>query len=483
MTATAEHTLLIVEDEAVVALREKKDLESYGYRVQLAHTGEQAVTMIAGHPQIELVLMDIDLGSGITGVQAAEAILKHREVPIVFLSSHTEPEIVEKTEQVTSYGYVVKNSSITVLDASIKMAFRLFEASSKLQQELAHRTKAEEDLNQKNTLLYTLLSNLQVGVFMVEAPSGKPLLANQAAMTLLGRGILPDVTKKNLSEIYQAFKYNTSEAYPPEEMPIILGMYGQSIHIDDMEVVRPDGTRTLLEIFGSPIKNAQGEVYASLVSFIDITERKKAEAEIAKQLAEKETLLKEVHHRIKNNISSVQGLLSLQADSSGNPEIKAALEDAASRVQGMRVLYDTLLMSENYSDISIKTYTEELIEAIIALFPENLSITIEKRISEFTISTKTMTLVGIILNELLTNIYKYAFKGRPGGHILIVLEKIEKRVSLIIKDDGVGIDPDLVMSEKPGFGLTIVRILADQLKGNFQMQNTGGTTCTLSFEV
>lgn len=75
--------------------------------------------------------MDINLGSGIDGIEATQEILKERNIPVLFLSGHIEPEIIEKTEQVTSYGYVVKNSGITILDASIKMAFKLFEANKK----------------------------------------------------------------------------------------------------------------------------------------------------------------------------------------------------------------------------------------------------------------------------------------------------------------------------------------------------------------
>jgi len=126
--------LLLVEDEALIALSKKKDLETYGYKVLIANSGEKAVSTAKENNNIDLILLDIDLGRGIDGTIAAELILKERELPIVFLSSHTEPEIVEKTEKITSYGYVVKNSSITVLDASIKMAFKLFEASTKLLQ-------------------------------------------------------------------------------------------------------------------------------------------------------------------------------------------------------------------------------------------------------------------------------------------------------------------------------------------------------------
>lgn len=141
-----------------------------------------------------------------------------------------------------------------------------------------NKAKLNKLLDNQNYLFSALLSNLQIGVFMVEAPSGKPLIANETALNLLGRGILPNVTQENLSHVYAAYKNDISTPYPLEEMPIILGMYGKSSHIDDMLVIRPDGTVTYLEVFGSPVPNEDGHIFASLVSFSDITERKKTES-------------------------------------------------------------------------------------------------------------------------------------------------------------------------------------------------------------
>ena len=123
-----DRTILLVEDEPLVALDEKSTLERHGYRVVTSATGEHAVELAVRDPGIELVLMDINLGSGIDGTQAAQMILAARELPVVFLSSHTEPEIVERTEKITSYGYIVKNTGETVLTTSVKMAFRLFDS-------------------------------------------------------------------------------------------------------------------------------------------------------------------------------------------------------------------------------------------------------------------------------------------------------------------------------------------------------------------
>lgn len=138
-------TILLVEDEPVTTLREQKLLKKEGYRVRIAKTGEEAVESAQTCPDIDLILMDIDLGEGIDGTEAARQILMERDIPVVFLSSHTEPEIVEKTEKITSYGYVVKESGNVVLLTSIKMAFRLFDAKMReLEKEKELRASREQ---------------------------------------------------------------------------------------------------------------------------------------------------------------------------------------------------------------------------------------------------------------------------------------------------------------------------------------------------
>ena len=144
-----------------------------------------------------------------------------------------------------------------------------------------HRqNKVQAEQLRQNAIMNTLLDNLASGVFMVEAPSGRPVIANLAAKRLLGQGILPDASKDNLSEVYRVHKYGSDEPYPVEDMPIVRGMYGEAAYVDDMIVERPDGSEAWLEVSGAPIRNEHGEVWASLVSFQDITERKAVEGKM-----------------------------------------------------------------------------------------------------------------------------------------------------------------------------------------------------------
>ena len=138
MPKKTKKTILLVEDDKTTALLETRMLEKHGFSVICVASGDDAVKTACSEPDIDIILMDIDLGPGMDGTRAAEKILQTKDIPVLFLSNHTEHEIVDKTEKITSYGYVVKNTGETVLLASIRMAFRLHEAY------LHNRIKTEE---------------------------------------------------------------------------------------------------------------------------------------------------------------------------------------------------------------------------------------------------------------------------------------------------------------------------------------------------
>ena len=134
MNEQTQKTILFVEDQSTTAIIVKQQLHRFGYHVIVATTGEQAIEIGTGEPGIDLILMDIILGHGMDGTEAAIQILSKRNVPIVFLSSHTERETVDKVRGITRYGYVVKNSGDFILQSSIEMAFELFEANEKVRE-------------------------------------------------------------------------------------------------------------------------------------------------------------------------------------------------------------------------------------------------------------------------------------------------------------------------------------------------------------
>ena len=224
--------------------------------------------------------------AGDTGYNNALCLASRKDWPI--LNSILEKGLASITpvERITIYDKWIhlelkpfyKNPTFQIIMAlSIVIMIISFFWNSRLRKEIKDRKQAEENLESQHQLMDTLLNNLQVGVFMVEAPSGRPLIANRRAIELLGRGIMDSANKTNLAEIYRAYKYGTDEIFPKDELPIILGLTGKSHSVDDLEVIHPCGDRILLEVAGSPVRDSKGQVIASLVSFSDITSRKRME--------------------------------------------------------------------------------------------------------------------------------------------------------------------------------------------------------------
>ncbi len=197
--------ILLVEDEPLTAMVETMELQKQGYLIIHASSGEQAIDIFNTQNEIfDLVLMDIDLGDGIDGTQAAEIILKNHEVPILFLSSHTEKHIVEKTENITSYGYVVKNSTPTVLFASIKMAFKLFSANLQIR-ENENRYRELFNNTSNGVAIYKVINNGDDFIF-VDYNNAAQKMDGDSRENVIGRSIFdirPGINEFGLIDVFR----------------------------------------------------------------------------------------------------------------------------------------------------------------------------------------------------------------------------------------------------------------------------------------
>jgi two-component system, sensor histidine kinase PdtaS len=621
--STSAKTILLVEDEALIALQETCQLKAAGYSVIHSFRGEDAVAMFDDDPKgIDLILMDIDLGRGIDGTEAARRILQRQDIPIVFLSSHSEPEIVKKTEEISNYGYVVKSSVFTVLHASIKRAFKLFESKQCVwpstdaiplldgvgnlrgyrgaDTDIPEVLKAEDEYDNTQALLRSTL-NCQKDIYIVSVDKdficlyrnqayherklkqlgvdvaiGSDLLANLPKDTAFSKA-LPYYKKALRGESIRVLEEDGASGscfdsvYNPVYSPLgaVIGATSISLDISERKreekalqesehryrdllnsigegfcyldgneifrmanpsaerifrverntlvgrslfdfldeegreiaeretakrregestdyispIIRADGQRSFLRINAAPLGKSGDRYVGNSVLLRDITEELKAD-EVQKRLIKtKEMLMKELEHRVKNSLNLVSSLLNIAKSEISDPKALAVMTDTASRIKSLSSIYERLYLSEDATSIDFSIYIENIVRSIFDTFSsDSKRIRFDLEAEPFAIDTKTAISLGLIVNELLTNAIKYAFPGDRSGVVRIALDSKDGEATLAVSDDGIGLPDVNILESSTTMGMTLIRLLTEQIGGSMSVEVSEGTTFSLFFK-
>ncbi len=312
--------ILLVEDEAIIALNESRIIENEGYEVRTVYSGEEAVDAVDAEPDITLILMDIDLGRGISGTEAARRILALHDRPIVFITSHAEKEYVERVKKITRYGYVLKNSGRFVLIEAITMAFELFDTHKKLQRENEERIKTEAK-QEELALLYSHLMENSIDAVYLLNEVGKVLNVNRVATEMIGytRSELLELTIDDIDLNYPSKNFIEFWRDKPGNTTLLF----ETIHQHKNGEIIP------VEVNGIFFR-LDGEKYLFGVAR-DIRERKKTE----KLLRESE----ERYRRIFDNAPNL--IMEVEAETyeilSCNPAMEKSLGITSGQVEGLKI--------------------------------------------------------------------------------------------------------------------------------------------------
>lgn len=242
-----------------------------------------------------------------------------------------------------------------------------------------------------------------------------------------------------------------------------------------------DGGRVIWVSFSGVMIRWRGRP-ATLGMVTDITARKLCEEKVSELLAGKDLLLKEVHHRVKNNISCIISLLSLQADDLLDSTASSIIRDARNRLYSMMVLYDKLYRTTDFRGVSVRDYISHLVDEIIINFPNSKSVKVNKNIDDFVLNAEKLQPLGIIINELITNSMKYAFTGRTEGVIGISAVITGSHVSIVVRDNGKGLPESVDFGNPEGFGFILVDLMTKQMGGNMSIIRDGGTAFIMEFD-
>jgi PAS domain S-box-containing protein len=228
----------------------------------------------------------------------------------------------------------------------------------------------------------------------------------------------------------------------------------------------------------------EGEMMFTVI-LRDVAERAMAEEQIKASLRDKEALLKEIHHRVKNNLQVVSSLLGLQSRSVVDPEMRKMFRESQNRIHSMALLHECLYQSENLSQVNFPDYIRELAAHLFHSYgvaPERIHL--RTNLDRLALNLDAAVPCGLIVNELVSNCLKYAFPDGREGEIRIELRKMQNGVTqLIVADDGVGLRSDLDWTTTKSLGLRLVRTLAQQLGARVEVSSQAGTEVQLTFAV
>ena len=305
---------------------------------------------------------------------------------------------------------------------------------------------------------------------------GKIISANSAAIKLLGVKN-PD---KHLNKSLFSFvhpKYIKTVSKRIHKMV----EKGETVPLIEEKFVRPDGTVVHVEVLATSFMyNGKKAVQ---VVFRDISERKKAENDIKTSLKEKETLLMEIHHRVKNNLQIISSLLDLQANYVDEQEAINVLQESQNRVKSMAIIHEMLYQSTDLTSIDFTNYIKNLVRDLFISYGAKNNIKSIIKSEPILLNIETAVPCGLIVSELVSNSLKYAFPNQEAGKISVSVNSYGEEFELIISDNGIGFPENLDFKNvNSSLGLRLVNILVKQLEGSVELDKTEGTKFKIKFK-
>jgi PAS domain S-box-containing protein len=250
----------------------------------------------------------------------------------------------------------------------------------------------------------------------------------------------------------------------------------------DLFGLRRDGSEFALEIGLNTIETEEGPMVLSAI--VDISDRKLKEDRVKAALKEKEVLLGEIHHRVKNNLQIIDSLLSLQFSKVKDKTALALVKESQARIRSMALIHQTLYESRDFALVDFKRFLDSLVHNLVASYSiDSGRVTLQIRAQAVALPIKAAIPCGLIVNELISNALKHAFPDDRSGRIDVDLTTEPSGVMLTVCDDGVGIDDTLDLVNATTLGLQLVTLLADQLGATMDVHRSAPTRFCLRFPV
>jgi PAS domain S-box-containing protein len=336
------------------------------------------------------------------------------------------------------------------------------------------KRKAEQDLRASETRFYSFMNNNPALAFIKDL-DGRVLYINNTCEQAWNT-TLAECQGKLDHELWPA-----AQAAGIRALDLSVLDRGEPSHVVEELPSHQEPVRHLLT-FRFPFADATGCRLIGGVS-VDITERMQTERDLAAAVAEKEVLLKEVHHRVKNNLQIISSLLNMQAELLSEPSLKGVLLESRRRVESMAMIHERLYSDEDIDHLDFRQYVEALARELFNVyFVDSNLVRLRLELEPVSLELNQAIPCGLILNELLANCLKYAFPDTRQGEILVALDCHDDRITLRVADNGIGLPPGLDWRKAQTLGLRIVNILARQLMGTVHQEALAGADFSLIFQ-
>jgi PAS domain S-box-containing protein len=462
----SEPTLLIVDDDPGTCETLSDIFQEKGYTVATATTGREAQDK-AKQTAFNVALIDIKLPDVDGTVLLYEFKKTHPDMVCMIITGHASVQNAIKALDEGANGYFVKPLIIE------EIVHRIEETLEK-QRLVWEKRLAEAKLAKEHDYTRHLIES-SPDFHMALDKNGRIMDVNETFEKIVG---------KSHEDLIGASIY---KYLPKEETEKAIAAIFEKGQVRNIELTADiPGKEALLCNFSGTVFTTPEEELGIYVTGRDITEQRRAEDQIKVSLKEKEVLLQEIHHRVKNNLQVVSSLLNMQARAAKNKDVNDILSEARSRINTMALIHSQLYESKNLSEINMKGFMDKMLVQLLQIHSvPDRKITPIVHAVDCSLPISTAVPVGLIANELITNAFKHAFVNREEGKIEVCLSALEKGVvNLTVSDNGVGLPEGFDFKASKTLGLHVVKILAEeQLDGKLEVVSDKGTTFKVKFEI
>ena len=454
--------ILLAEDDSISALALRRMIESeMETDIETVASGEKAIRSFdsAGH---DLVLMDIFLKGDLDGIEAATQIHKNSDVPVIYITASSDPSTYDRAQKTQPFAFLRKPyDPSTVLD-TVAQALR------------STQTRRKQEMLDPGYLLDLIYDTAAIGMCVTDE-QGHFVKVNRAYCDAYGYTpaeligthfsfVLPESIREHASAVHTEFVYGRSEESAGE-----------------WQVTTKQGdTRDIYVTAGRLVTSGGARFKVSTVT--DITEKKQHVAALEQALDERETLVREVYHRVKNNLNLVSSMLYLQSGQHAHDQaLSRTFNDSINRIKTLAAIHDRLYRSEDLSSIDMKPYIEGLADSLSETLHTCENTHLETDIHDVRLDLDRAIACGLILNELISNAFHHALSADDGGTLSVRFAREDGTIVLDVKDSGGGFPDDFDVNNTETLGMQLIHNMIGQLDATITTWNDHGAAVSIAF--